>query len=662
MSSLIKGIKPMKPVVKTDSYFIFKTQNSNVDIEVSNAPYAKDCFELAIKSKGQYILDPINVPYNKWESNYWKKEIKKKLQHKNLEDDAFGNDVVSGFLLGLRDIIAQLILNQQDEANKKKSEYNLTPEDEKEVIDFLESVDLMKKIIEEIRKTGLVSETKNGLIILFTLISSLTKDPQNLKFTAQSSVGKSAPVVMIMKLFPKDMVMAGTFTKKSVYHDYGTEDEEGNYIVSLKNKVIVCLEEEASMEFLTEIKPILSHDVEEIVYKFTEKQTEGKLKAKKVIVKGWPAYIGLSTQTERAEELSTREWTGSPISTPEKFKAVNIDTAVKHMLPEEFFDKPTDIIQKTVDFLKNQKKETIIMNPHTHKILEAFPYNQPRCQRDFKKLLAMVEIITYLHQYQRFTIETETRKYVFSTWEDVCFAVMVMDEMLESTLTGIPKEVIDFYNRVLKEHRKDLLTYRDIADLYTAEYNKHYHPRTIQDKYIPTLENSGLIYIDRSEKTHKVSVLPERIENSDKLRNSRFHNELRPEDMCSYLNSIVRKIWERLKGVYTPEEIEGYILLYENKKISQDVIEAVSKEENHTSRAIETGFIILRNILPPQAEQSPNQPETQKPPEKTPQNYKSTETTDEEGNINKLVVEEIDMALKEQAKNPPKKPFKNQWI
>jgi len=66
------------------------------------------------------------------------------------------------------------------------------------------------------------------------------------------------------------MVYVG-MTEKSLYYDPAAEEvSETEREIDLDGKILIILEEENARDVLEEIKPILSHDMEEHSYGFTD--------------------------------------------------------------------------------------------------------------------------------------------------------------------------------------------------------------------------------------------------------------------------------------------------------------------------------------------------------------------------------------------------------
>jgi hypothetical protein len=106
-------------------------------------------------------------------------------------------------------------------------------------------------------------------------------------------------------------------------------------LIELKDKILVFLEP-PEHELWNLLKPILSHDSEEIEFPFVDK-TEGGFAARRIIVKGWPACIFCSAKDESNwsawPEIVSRALITSPNMNSEKYRESNLLIAQRKGLP-----------------------------------------------------------------------------------------------------------------------------------------------------------------------------------------------------------------------------------------------------------------------------------------------------------------------------------------
>lgn len=89
------------------------------------------------------------------------------------------------------------------------------------------------------------------------------------------------------------------------------------------------------------LRPILSHDVEETAYKFTDRQSRGApLRQVTVILRGWPVAVYFRAAGGASpfwDQMATRFTTINPEMTPEKYREAIRLIAMKKGLPHSVY-------------------------------------------------------------------------------------------------------------------------------------------------------------------------------------------------------------------------------------------------------------------------------------------------------------------------------------
>ncbi len=353
----------------------------------------------------------------------------------------------------------------------------------------------------------LVGETKNASLTFFSMHSAKTDEPVNLRWSGRAAVGKSTIVTRVVDLFPPEMVIVRMgLTKKSIF--YLPEAEEVDELtrkLNLDGKILVILEEENSQEFLDEIKPLLSHDMRRLSYSFVEeKQT------KTVYLEGWPAYVGITTQSKRDETTDSRTLLGSPDMGKVKYRAVISRDADRKSRPWEYRKgKNVEVMRQVIRALPKTK----VWNPFANVVRKHFPHTKARMMRDFQKLMGLIDSVTLFHYYQRPRVKINGEEHVVTFPIDVKIAFKCAESSLSETLHGLERDVQRFYNFLvetddsLKDNdRPAEWTYKDLQRLYKEHFGEGVGRTTLRTRYIEKLEDLGMIDVDDSGKPFKHSV------------------------------------------------------------------------------------------------------------------------------------------------------------
>jgi hypothetical protein len=349
---------------------------------------------------------------------------------------------------------------------------------------------------------GLVGETKNALLTYLTMISSRLEDPNNLRWSSRASIGKTTIVTKAAQLFPPEvLIIRGGLTKKALYYMPEAEVvDENTRRLDLRGKVLIVLEESESQEFLNEIKPLLSHDVPVLKYSFVEEKV-----TRKVLLEGWPAYIGITTVPIKGEEHETRTLLASPDRGKEKYSAVIMDDADRHAFPWDSAKPELEPFQQLVRELKPIK----VWIPWLPIVAKYFPRDKAGNMRDWKKFRTYIEAVAFLHQYQRPRITINGEEYILALPLDLEITVKIVQGAMAETVLGLERDVKEFYECLAEEKQPNGFTYKELMTIYERHFRESVSKTTLRDRYVEKLEDLGLLEIDDSKKPHKISILPE---------------------------------------------------------------------------------------------------------------------------------------------------------
>jgi len=162
----------------------------------------------------------------------------------------------------------------------------------------------------------------NKVITFLVMLSAFTNSDQlNLSFRAESSTGKSYIPLQVSALFPEDKVIKIAYSSPTAfYHDRGRIDEETKEIeIDLEKKILIFLDQPHD-QLLERLRPLLSHDQRELVYKITDKREKSGLRTKNVKIIGFPAVVFCTGKLRVDEQEATRMILLSPEVSQEKFR------------------------------------------------------------------------------------------------------------------------------------------------------------------------------------------------------------------------------------------------------------------------------------------------------------------------------------------------------
>jgi len=356
---------------------------------------------------------------------------------------------------------------------------------------------LFQRFMKHLSKS-VVHDKSTKTIVFYTAVSAYTKNPINLFLRGESSTGKTYNVTNTLQYFSEqDCWILGGLSPKAIVHEYGVfvddkgkpiedfdkpdkrkprqkkdEDHEAfskrmkewkethrewskrirdsRVIVDLNSKILVFLEP-PPLETYNTLRPILSHDKEEISYKFTDK-ISGRLRTAHVVVRGWPATIFLSTKEEHIQELATRSFTITPESHESKHRdAIRLQGKQKSF-PWKYneYDLELTLLRKYVETLRDNTSNLEIVIPFARELAEAYPAQPPRSMRDFNHINSLLEACTLFHTFQRPAIWIDKTPYVMCTLRDLNIVSNILPEIEETTVTGLPRHILDCFHKVME--------------------------------------------------------------------------------------------------------------------------------------------------------------------------------------------------------------------
>lgn len=420
-------------------------------------------------------------------------------------------------------------------------------------------------IIEEYLDTRIKNDPILVRQILRVCFSAYTNNPINLGVLAPTSEGKTYATVQVTDLFPpKDVIAVARLSPTALIHQNGIlVDEEGNEIegklndlffeimnarkdgnkelfhtleaelkdlkknaknmVDLSNKILLFLDNPnpATYEML---KPLLSHDKYELLYKTTA--GDGSLHVKETIIRGWPATIICSAKNEAKNdvwpEIQSRFFITSPNTNVEKYKAANTLTGDIMGIPSWASHIHTNLENREYCkfFIQNIKESIVklcnnhnnpIFNPYRKQIIELLPNVSGIDMRHFSRINAFLNMETILHANENIKIEFITKSKdrhvsIITSIEDIDNTTKILKEI--STLSP---EKIKFFEHVFKRtilenldnysnedsngdsDEEVSLTSKELAIKYTSVFKKPTTAKKIVESYLEPLVDEGLL-------------------------------------------------------------------------------------------------------------------------------------------------------------------------
>jgi hypothetical protein len=381
-------------------------------------------------------------------------------------------------------------------------------------------------------------------------LSAYGNDPINLAILAPTSEGKTYTAVKVLELFPKeDVIFVGRMSPSALVHDRGIlvnsknepiedaikelnmklNDEktdkasigeirtelqnimrDSKKLINLSGKIMLFLDS-PHMDLWDRLKPILSHDKQEIEFKITEKDRNGGFRTSHIVIKGWPSCIFCSAKNEKRSplwgEIESRFVIANPNMDSEKYKQANRLTGMKKGLPRfagglissqddekwaRFYIQELKLKIKKLSDLGNP-----IWNPFHSVISETFPNSEGTAMRNYNRFTSFCNIETLLNSDYNFKIIFKTKDgksedSVIMSLDDISRTIDVI-----GLNTTIPEDKIKFVTNILEpllnEQELDYATSDKLAAKYSEVYHKSITPKKVLENYLYPLLSDGII-------------------------------------------------------------------------------------------------------------------------------------------------------------------------
>jgi 5S rRNA maturation endonuclease (ribonuclease M5) len=391
----------------------------------------------------------------------------------------------------------ELLKDSQTLEEREASEKAYIAVIREKIFPLLSQEDLLKTLDLTIKE-----DDSNKLITFLCLLSAFTKDAQfNISFNAPSSSGKSYIPIEISRLFPREnRETIGYCSPTAFFHEVGKENKEKHVIeVDLNNKIIIFLDQPHTM-LLGHLRPILSHDQNEISIKITDKAKSQGLRTKNIIIRGFPAVIFCSAGLKLDEQEATRFILLSPELTREKIKKAveekvrkEADTAAY----KTFLDRNQErtILKERIIAIREEHIEEIrIANPD--KIKAAFLENRPilkaRSSRDVGRAISFIKVFALLNLWYR----DRDGSSIVANDSDIEQGLRLWANIHEAQELNLPPYIHYFFLDVVKPCCRDhsgSATINNLMRQYYKVYGKGIPEWQLRKQIIPMLEDGGLI-------------------------------------------------------------------------------------------------------------------------------------------------------------------------
>jgi len=381
----------------------------------------------------------------------------------------------------------------------------------------------------------IVGEYENKLLLFLLLLSKDlgSRYAQACFIMGESSSGKSHLMHRVLSYFPEECVIWLTRTTA-----HGLE-----YYLSgrdLSGHVLAVEEAPGFSDAQQYVRPMFSEKGLRIV---SAQAVGGRVVSQVIEVKGCPAFVTTSAVPVVDEQMSTRVWILSTDESREQTERILRFQALREKFPAESkLDEEKAAIREAL----SQLRPVGVLIPYADAI--AFPASRTRARRDFPKLLTLIKVSAYLHQYQRPRLVLDGEEFVVATFADYNVAHLLARRVLRPTMLGLPQGVLRVYDVCRRLASQGIeITSRTVTE------NCSYSQGTVRH-YLNRLVEARLLLKDESQKEHRYTVMAD--EEAKLCGISELENRFGEKQLEEWLKQMRKSgaiAYEELRaGVYNP--------------------------------------------------------------------------------------------------------------
>ncbi len=340
--------------------------------------------------------------------------------------------------------------------------------------------DLIEKIHAELDKTHKLDHAEK-LFVFFFAVSGfmfLPEDRRSVSLRGDASTGKDNLVRTVLRHLPSDEVLFLTRgTQATMEDDIGrakviaysemNADREGGANANLI-EVLKQLTEggtRALKKDITKGFKEVKHSIQEqksIIYCTTSTQLDPELDTRFVVV----PITASATKTATVNDATLLRASGMTVpQNQESWIAVGISCLADHM----------DVVFPHLKALRPSG--------------EYFAIDNPRSQRDLKRLVSLAKAIAWIHQEQRPKIEIWGQMYIVGHPDDFLTALILASPFFDLAYQEVDKRELVLYEAIRNEGRV-------CRDELVVTLKKD---RRTLNKYSRSLTNRGLIKVEKDE-------------------------------------------------------------------------------------------------------------------------------------------------------------------
>lgn len=327
--------------------------------------------------------------------------------------------------------------NISDFKEKEDEPEEISEEKREELIEILKRPDLLsfidKALYERSPNDGfIIGEVESKHILNFNCVGARLGLSTINTLKGASSIGKTNTA---------DVVTSLHRTKKVG----SLSDTALKYATDLGNIDILYIQETLEEEFRNKETRLMSADDGGFLAETTVKNREtGKFEIQQNVIPV-KTLVTTTTAIELDPEFASRNFiipVDDSVEQTERILEENCKTTEKilqEIKGETNFNMKYELLKEAYNVLQSYT----VLIPFEMDLMDIFPTSNPRARRDSKKLMQLIKESALLFQFQRCTSEINERPVLVASWADLAHAIVLGGPIMEATLTGFDKRLME---------------------------------------------------------------------------------------------------------------------------------------------------------------------------------------------------------------------------
>ena len=298
---------------------------------------------------------------------------------------------------------------------------------------LLKAPELIERILADFASCGLVGEETNKLVGYLAAVSRLLDKPLGVVIQSSSAAGKTSLMDAVLAFVPDEQkVKYSAMTGQSLFYMGET---------NLKHKALAIVEEEGASRASYALKLLQSEG--ELTIASTGKDPQsGNLITQQYRVEGPVALLFTTTARDLDEELMNRCLVLAVDEGREQTRAIHERQRARRTLDGLFANRERQALTTLHQNAQRLLKPLDVLNPFAEFL--TFPDQATRLRRDHEKYLTLIDVIAFVHQYQR-AVKTAERagqrvEYIEATLADIELANRIAHDVLGRSLDELPPQ------------------------------------------------------------------------------------------------------------------------------------------------------------------------------------------------------------------------------